>query len=52
MDARELTKVYEQIRSEQQDMKRTVDYLEQEAAKLRMIVEDLKIEVQMLERRS
>lgn len=51
MDARELTKVYEQIRSEQQDMKRTVDYLEQETAKLRQIVENLKIDVQMMQRR-
>jgi len=52
MDARELTKVYEQIRSEQQDMKRTVDYLEQECAKLRRIVEDLKIDVKMMQRRN
>lgn len=51
MDARELTKVYEQMRSEQQDMKRKVDYLEQEAAKLRMLVDDMKYNIMDLQRR-
>ena len=50
MDAKELTKVYEKMRSEQQDMKRTVDYLEQEVAKLRMLVDDVRYDLMDLQR--
>jgi predicted nucleic acid-binding Zn-ribbon protein len=52
MDARELTKVVEKMRSEQQDMKRMVDYLEQEVAKLRMLVNDMQYDLMDLQRRN
>lgn len=47
MDARELTKkMYEQQNITNEHEKR-IDYLEQELAKLRMIIEDMKIDVSM-----
>ena len=51
MDARELTKKYNDLSNTVIELKKEVEYLTQENTKLRMIVEDLKIDVQMLERR-
>ena len=50
MDARELTKSYIELKSEYQETKKTVEYLDQEVSKLRLIIEDLKIDVEMLSR--
>ena len=51
MDARELTKRYYDLNNTVFELKKEVEYLTQKAAKLRMIVEYLKIDVKMLERR-
>lgn len=49
MDARELTKRYYDILERLEDLKKEVDYIHQEQEKQRMILEDLKIDIKMLE---
>lgn len=51
MDARELTIAYEQLSSQYQDTKKTVEYLEQEVHKLRLLVDDMKYDMMDLQRR-
>jgi regulator of replication initiation timing len=48
MDARELTKTYNDLRNDVIELKKQVDYLTQENEKLRMIVEDLRIDIKMM----
>ena len=48
MDARELTKAYNDLRNEYFETSKKVEYLENEVSKLRLLVEDLKIDVAML----
>ena len=50
MDARELTKEYYQLSNELFTTRKQVEYLTQELEKLRMLVDDMKIDVQMLSR--
>lgn len=50
MDARELTKKYTVIENELFQTKKQLEFLTQEYEKLRMIVDDLKIDVQMMQR--
>lgn len=50
MDARELTKAYNDLRNEHFETSKKVEYLENEVNKLRLLVEDLKIDVAMLNR--
>jgi phage shock protein A len=45
MDAKELTKEYTKLKQDYKSTKDTVDYLEQEVKKLRMIVDDLRWEI-------
>ena len=47
MNAEELTKRYYEQRVKVNELSKTVEYLEQELSKLRMIVDDLKIDFQM-----
>lgn len=51
MDARELTKEYTKISNELFITKKQVEYLTQELEKLRMLVDDMKIDVQMMQNR-
>lgn len=48
MDARELTEKYYKMSGEITELKKTVDYLEQETQKLRRIVSDLQIDIKMM----
>ena len=48
MDAKELTKEYTKLRQEYIDTKKTVSYLEDEVAKLRLLVDDMAIDIKML----
>lgn len=50
MDARELTKKYMDVSNELFTTKKQVKYLTQEVEKLRMIVDDMKVDVQMMQR--
>lgn len=50
MDARELTKKYIDMSNELFQTKKQVEYLTQEFEKLRLLVEDMKIDVQMIQR--
>jgi phage shock protein A len=47
MNAEELTKKYNEQRVKVDQLTKTVEYLEQELSKLRMIVDDMKIDFQM-----
>lgn len=47
MNAEELTKKYNEQRVKVDQLTKTVEYLEQEVSKLRMIVDDMKIDIQM-----
>lgn len=47
MNAEELTKKYNEQRVKVDQLTKTVEYLEQEVSKLRMIVDDMKIDFQM-----
>jgi phage shock protein A len=47
MNAEELTKKYYEQRVKVYELTKTVEYLEQEVSKLRMIVDDMKIDFQM-----
>ncbi len=51
MDARELTKRYEKLMNDYIETKKKVDYLEQEVSKLRLFVDDMKVDIAMLEKR-
>ena len=51
MDARELTKEYTRLSNELFTTKKQVEYLTQEMEKLRMLVDDMKIDVQMIQNR-
>lgn len=51
MDAKELTKVYEDYSSRTRELEKKVDYLEQELGKLRMLYGDMKYDVLELQRR-
>ena len=50
MDAKELTKKYWALENEVAELKKEVEYLKDEAQKLRMLTEDMKIDLRMLER--
>ena len=50
MDARELTKEYWNLRNEYDHTKKQVDYLTMECEKLRMLVDDMQVEIKMLEK--
>jgi hypothetical protein len=50
MDARELTKKYIDMSNELFQTKKQVECLTQEFEKLRLLVEDMKIDVQMMQR--
>lgn len=50
MGARELTKEYTRLSNELFTTRKQVEYLTQELEKLRMLVDDMKIDVQMLSR--
>ena len=50
MDARELTIRYEQLIHEYQETKKTVDYLEQEVSKLRLLVDDMRYDLMDVQR--
>ena len=45
MDAKELTIRYNELRNEYLKTKKTVDYLEQEVNKLRLLVNDMKYDL-------
>lgn len=49
MDARELTKKSYEYDATLTDHKKRIEYLEQELAKIRLMVEDMQIDVKMLE---
>lgn len=51
MDARELTKIVEKQENLIRELKKRVDYLELELKHQRIIIDDMKIDVQMLQRR-
>ena len=51
MDARELTKEYTKLKQEYKTTKDTVDFLEQEVAKLRLLVDDMRFEIANLKTR-
>lgn len=51
MDAKELTRKYYEIEQLALDLKKRVEYLEAENAKLRLTISDLEIDVKMLEKR-
>ncbi len=51
MDAKELTKVVEKQRNEIYELKKKVDFLTIEYEKQRMFIDDLKVDVEMLQRR-
>lgn len=50
MDAKELTKEYTRLSNDLFTTKKQVEYLIQEMEKLCMLVDDMKIDVQMLSR--
>lgn len=50
MDARELTKRMHEQENKTIDHQKRIEYLEQELEKLRLIIDDLKIDVKMLNR--
>ncbi len=50
MDARELTTVVEKLRGEVREDKKRIDYLEMELEKIRLLMNDMKIDVEMLQR--
>ena len=50
MDARELTKVCNELQNSFIEMKKTVEYLEQEVNKLRLLTEDMKVDIAMMDR--
>ena len=50
MDARELTTVVEKLRGEIREDKKRIDYLEMELEKIRLLMNYMKIDVEMLQR--
>jgi hypothetical protein len=50
MDAKELTIRYNELRNEYLETKKTVDYLEQEVSKLRLLVDDMKYDLMDVQR--
>lgn len=50
MDARELTIRYNELREQYQETKKTVDYLEQEVSKLRLLVNDMSYDLMDVQR--
>lgn len=50
MDAKELTIRYNELRNEYLEIKKTVDYLEQEVSKLRLLVDDMKYDLMDVQR--
>ena len=49
MDARELTKQMFNQQNVTNEHEKRIDYLEQEIAKLRMVVDDMKIDIKMMQ---
>ena len=49
MDARELTKKYFEDHQSLREAQKQIEYLTQECAKLRRMVEDMQIDIKMLE---
>ena len=50
MDARELTKEYTRLSNDLFTTMKQVEYLTQEMEKMRMLVDDMKIDVKMMQR--
>ena len=50
MDARELTIRYNELRNEYLETKKTVDYLEQEVSKLRLLMNDMQYDLMDVQR--
>ena len=50
MDARELTKKYENLSNRTRELEKQVEFLTQEMEHQRIILGDMKIDVQMLQR--
>lgn len=51
MDAKELTREYENLRSDYEETKKTVKYLEMEVNKLRLLMDDMKYDLMDLKKR-
>ena len=49
MDAKELTKVYEDYSSRTKELEKKVDFMEQEVGKLRMLYNDMEMTVKSLD---
>lgn len=49
MNAQELTKKFYMLDNQQIDLKKVVDYIEQEIEKMRLTLNDLNVEIKMLE---
>lgn len=49
-DARELTKLMEDTRNRVNELEKQVEYLTQEYEKQRLIMDDMKVDVQMMQR--
>lgn len=49
-DARELTKLMEDTRDRMKELEKQVEYLTQEFEKQRLIMDDMKVDVQMMQR--
>lgn len=50
MDARELTMVVEKMKNDVREDKKRIDYLEMELEKIRLLMNVMKIDVEMLQR--
>ena len=51
MDARELTPIVQKNKDDVYQLKKDVELLKQELAKQRLLIDDMRIDVQMLEKR-
>ena len=51
MDARELTEKYHKLNGDVADIAKRLDYLEEEYKKIRMLIQDMSIDVKMLQKR-
>lgn len=49
-DARELTKLMEDTRDRVRELEKQVEYLTQELEKQRILMDDMKVDVQMMQR--
>lgn len=51
MDAKELTKKYYKLDGEVADITKRIEYLEEEYRKIRLLVDDMSVDVKMLQSR-